>query len=132
MNTLIALISNIIIHLQRILTQRNRKDLAELLVGSNDELDVTNSFGSKAFSLLSTYRIYSPFSKYELLNGLSEKDKEEILKAILLIYPVRDNDPEVRWVEYLPNLSADENAVVSSDALNRISFDHIREQIQKC
>lgn len=126
------MISNTIIHLQRILTQRNRKDLAELLVGSNDELDVTNSFGSKNFSLLSTYRISSPFSKYELLNGLPEKDKEEILKAILLIYPVRDHDPEVRWVEYLPNLSADENSVVSSDALKRISFDHIRDQIQKC
>ena len=121
-----------IIKIQKILRYKGREDLADLLLHSRSYLDQSGSFGSRWYSVLSTFEIKSPLSVQTKLDKLSNKDKEEIFNAILLIYPIRDNSPEIVNVEYLLDVDLDINTLVETKELERISFEYIHEQIKKC
>ena len=116
-----------------ILKYRKREDLARMLRGSSYELSVSNNYGSRLYSLLTTAEIYSPIDKYELLSKLSPEDEEEIIKALHVHYPVRDREPEIVSLEFfvdpgtpVPTTQRDVRK------LRDIDFDYIKEQIDKC
>ena len=71
-----------------ILSYQKRNDLVKLLKGSSYELNVSNSYGSRLYSLLTTVEIYSPIERHEKLVSLSGEDEEEIIRSFHVIYPV--------------------------------------------
>jgi len=116
-----------------ILRYRKREDLAEMLRGSSYDLNVSNNYGSRLYSLLTTAEIYSPIDKYELLSKLLPKDEEEIIKALHMHYPVRGSEPEIVSLEFF----VDPNSPIPTThrdvrKLRDIDFDYIKEQINKC
>lgn len=121
-----------ILKIQKILRYKGRDDLASLLTHSTSYLDQSGSFGSRWYSVLSTFEIKSPLSFQEKINKLSVADKDEIFNAILLIYPIRDNSPEITHVDYIPDIDSDITSLVETKELDRISFDYIHQQIKKC
>lgn len=118
--------------LRKVLTYKGRQDLADLLRYSISFLDESNTFGSRWYSRLSTFQIKSHPSIHEKLDQLSQKDKDEIYKALLLVYPVRDNEPEITNIHYFPDFEINVTELVETKELDRISFEYIREQINKC
>ena len=116
-----------------ILNYRKRSDLGLLLQGATYDLDITGTYGSRAFSSLTSAHIYSPIGMHEKLINISEEDQQEIIKAFHVIYPVRDNDIEISWLEFF----VDPNASIPSSGrelsrLSEIDFSYISEQIVKC
>jgi|ERR1700687_1878588 len=99
----------------KLLKFRNRLHLVQLLRRARLELDVSNTYGSLLFSLLTTARIYAPIEEYERLRALSEDEQNEILRVLCEIYPPRERDIEITNVEFLvdptepaPNETMDE------------------------
>lgn len=90
----------------KLLRHRNRQDLAQLLQRAWLELDESNQYGSYLFSTLTAARVHAPIEDYERLRGLSELDKNEILSALLEIYPPRAHSIEINRVEFLVDTSA--------------------------
>jgi len=66
------------------------------------------------------------------LDQLSKKDKDEIFQALLLVFPLRDSEPEITEVIYYPDFDIYVTALVETKELDRISFEYINEQIRKC
>lgn len=118
--------------LRKVLTYKGRQELADLLRHSVSFLDESSTFGSRYYSRLSTFHIKSHPSIQEKLNNLSEKDKEEIFQALILVYPLRDNEPEITKIIYYPDFDIEVTELVETKELDRISFDYIHEQIKKC
>ncbi len=85
----------------QILAYRSRSDLANLLRQSKYELNVSNTYGSRLFSLLTTLEVYSPINKNEELTKLPDDDQREIITAFHVLHPVRDGEPEINSVEFL-------------------------------
>lgn len=118
--------------LRKILVSKGRTDIANLLMYSRSVLNESSTFGSRSFSYLSTFDIYSPVSTNEellLLNGL---DENLIYKSVRQIYPLKDEAPEIAKVNYYVDFELDEIELVKSESLDNISFDYIKEQISKC
>jgi len=84
----------------RVLRYRNRSDLADLLKNASIEFNVSSSYGSLAFSQLTTVEIYAPIQDYDILKNLPDNDQQAILAAILEIWPPREHDMEIREVIY--------------------------------
>ena len=84
----------------RILRHRNRLDLASLLSRASVEFDISTTYGSFLFSLLTTAEVFAPLSDYDRLKALSREDNEQILNAILEIWPPRAHDMEITGVTY--------------------------------
>lgn len=118
--------------LRKVLTCKGRQDLADLLRYSVSFLDESSTFGSRWYSRLSTFHIKSPPSVQEKLDNLSKKDKDEIFQALLLVYPLRDNEPEITEIIYYPDFDINVTELVDAKELDRISFEYIHEQIRKC
>jgi hypothetical protein len=118
--------------LRKVLTYKGRQDLANLLRHSISMLDESSTFGSRWYSRLSTFYIRSHPSVQEKLNKLSKNDKNEIFQALLLVYPLRDNEPEITEVIYYPDFDIDILELVETKELDRVSFEYIQEQIRKC
>lgn len=118
--------------LRKVLTYKGREDLADLLRHSVSYLDESSTFGSRWYSRLSTFHIKSHPSYQEKLDKLSSTDKQEIFQALLLVYPLRDNEPEITEVIYYPDFDIETNELVETKELERISFDYIHNQIKKC
>lgn len=118
--------------LRKVLTYKGRQDLADLLRHSASMLDESSTFGSRWYSRLSTFHIKSHPSVQEKLDSLSKKDKDEIFQALLLVYPLRDNEPEITEIIYYPDFDIDTTELVETKELDRISFEYIHEQIRKC
>ena len=78
--------------LRKVLSYKGRQDLADLLRHSVSYLDESSTFGSCWYSRLSTFHVKSHPSIQEKLDQLSKKDKDEIYQALLLVYPLRDNE----------------------------------------
>ena len=115
-----------------ILTSKKRHDLVDMLSNSTSYLEESSTYGSRAFSTLSTFYLkYHPNKQYEIDN-LPQTDKEEIFKAVRLIYPLQDNEPEITEIIYYPDFDMDIVNLVETKELDRISFDYIHEQIKKC
>ncbi len=116
-----------------ILTYRNRPKLAKALRGSMYELNESSSFGSRWYSRLTAVEVYAPINKHDQLQKLSDEDKAEIISAFHVLYPIRDNDIEINWIEFL----VDPEAPIPLPSrkvwrLNEIDFLYITEQVAKC
>lgn len=118
--------------LRKVLSYKGREDLADLLGHSVSDLDESSTFGSRWYSRLSTFHIKSHPTYQEKLDKLSTEDKQEIFQALLLVYPLRDNEPEITEVIYYPDFDIETNELVETKELERISFDYIHNQIKKC
>src|SRR5882762_2108078 len=85
----------------KLLKFRNRHHLVQLLRRARLELDVSDTYGSLLFSLLTTARIYAPIEDYERLHSLPDHERDEILRTLREIYPPRERDIEITSVEFL-------------------------------
>ncbi len=116
-----------------ILTYRNLPKLAQALQGSMYDLNESSTYGSRLYSRLTTVEVYSPIHKHDQLQKLSDEDKAEIISAFQVLYPVRDNDVEINWIEFF----VDPEAPIPMPSrqvsrLKEIDFVYITEQISKC
>jgi hypothetical protein len=118
--------------LRQILTYKGREDIANLLQHSVSYLDESSTFGSRWYSRLSTFHIKSHPSVQDKIDKLSEADKREIFQALLLVYPTRDNEPEIIEIVYYPDFDIETDDLIETKYLERISFDYIQEQVKKC
>lgn len=118
--------------LRKILTNRGRQDLADLLKYSVSFLEKSSTYGSRRFSILSTFHIEYPIRVQEKFDKLTEKDEDDIFQALVLIYPLLDNSPEITSIEYYPNFELDATELVETKELYNVDFEHIQEQIRKC
>lgn len=118
--------------LRTALNYKGRQDLADLLRHASSILDVSSSYGTRSYSRLSTFYIKLHPSAHEKIDKLSKKDKDEIFQALLLVYPILDNEPEITEILYYPDFNIDLTELVETKELDRISFDYIHEQIKKC
>jgi hypothetical protein len=116
-----------------ILKYRKREGLAKILRGSSYDLNVSNNYGSRLYSLLTRAEIYSPIDKYELLSKLSPEDEAEIIKALHVHHPVRDREPEIVSLEFFVDPSSSITTTLRGvHKLKDIDFEYIKEQINKC
>ena len=79
----------------KLLKIRKRNDLANLFNDSRAEIRSSGQYGTRWYSILSEFVIFSPVEKYLKCKDLPENDKEFLLGLIREIYPVEDNAPEV-------------------------------------
>jgi hypothetical protein len=116
-----------------ILTYRNRPKLAQALRGAKYDLNESSTYGSRYFSRLTTVEVYAPIHKHDQLQKLSDEEKAEIISAFQVLYPVRDNDIEINWIELLVDPEAPiPKAIRQVSKLYEIDFVYITEQIAKC
>lgn len=118
--------------LRKVLSYKGRADLADLLRFSLSYLDESSTFGSRWYSRLSTFHIKSHPSIQEKLDKLADVDKREIFEALQLVYPTRDNEPEITEIIYYPDFDIEISELVEAKELERISFQYIHEQVRKC
>lgn len=104
----------------KLLRFRNRHHLVQLLRRARLELDVSDTYGSLLFSLLTTARIYAPIEDYERLRMLSDDEQNEILRTLREIYPPRERDIEITSLEFLVDPSASTPNPASEDAVKEI------------
>ena len=74
--------------------------MATLLSRARVDFDVSTTYGSFLFSLITTAEIYAPILAYDRLRALSREDNERILDARLEIWPPRANDMEITGAIY--------------------------------
>ena len=111
-----------------ILKNRGRGDLSELLEGSDYDFYQSGDYGSRWFSQLTSVNIYSNVEKIDELRALPEKDKDEIIKAFLTIYPVRERDIEINDIEFLVSKSRQINEKeLENKDMNKIELDFWKE-----
>jgi hypothetical protein len=119
--------------LRKVLRYKGRNDLAELLKNSRSSLNESSTYGSRWYSVLSTFEIYSPIRLNEKITQLSDEDREELLQALLLIYPLKESEPEITDIEFYPDFDLDDDIeLVATENLNNIDFEYIQEQVKKC
>ena len=113
----------IIKSISEILEINHHKDISDLLVFSRHNIDKSSRFGSQDHSTLSTFEIISPPVQTSKLNDLGEEKKREILKAVLSIFPVQDNAPEITKIIFKadPQLSRETEFVQYIDDLELIN-----------
>jgi len=105
--------------IRRILTYRKRSDLAQLLERARLELDVSNTYGSHLFSLLTTAEVYAPIHDYECLRILPQEDQDLILQILLEVHPPRDHDVEITQLEFRLEPGSPTDYLISGDELLR-------------
>ena len=116
-----------------ILNYFNRNDLANLLYGSTYNIDTSSTYGSRYCSLIASIHFFTDIKKTEKLNNLSADDKEEILKAVHVIYPVMDHESEITYIEFHVNPELPIPSISSIPTrIQSIDFDYIHEQMEKC
>ena len=110
-----------------------RIDLIKLLKGATYDLNISNSYGKRAFSQATGLRIYTDIEKYEKLKLLSQKDHDDIIKAFNIIYPPMEHEIELLWLEFYvdPTLSIPKTKI-KLIKISEIDFDYLHEQIAKC
>ncbi len=82
--------------LTKILLYKKREDLAGLLDGCLSEIYSWGQYGSRHNSILSKFIIYAPIQKFYELKKLNNTDKILIFDCILEVYPVVENEPEIK------------------------------------
>jgi len=119
--------------LQKILKAKGHFKVSDLLRGSYSFLNESGTYGSRWFSTLSSFEIYSPLKEYEQLNKLSQTEKTEMLNCVLAIYPLREKSPEVTCIEFFPDVDLmTGEEFVDANELNKLSFEYISDQLAKC
>ena len=111
---------------------KGREDLADLFRHSVSLLEESSTFGSRWYSRLSTFHIKSHPDVQAKIDCLSKEDKSEIFKALLLVYPLRDSEPEITEIIYYPDFDIETTELIETKELERVSFEYIHEQINKC
>jgi len=103
-----------IIQLIKMLKNKKRNDLAELLVGSRSVIEQTDQYGSYWNKFLSSFVIFARREKYKKLQKISDKDRELILQCILEIFPISP-EQEIGFLDFrlLPN----ENKIKENESL---------------
>ena len=109
----------------RVLRHRNRFDLASLLSRASIDFDVSSTYGSFLFSMITTAEIYAPISDYDRLRALSREDNERIFDALLEIWPPRAHDMEITGVAYRLDPDSLEHAPDDTEDLLR-QLDRLR------
>jgi hypothetical protein len=71
-----------IIKIRKILQNKKRSDLSDLLRLSRSVLNESSTFGSYYYSTLSTFQIFSPLNQNDILSQLPKEDYGEIRKAV--------------------------------------------------
>ncbi len=116
-----------------ILTYRIRQDLARAIQGCSYELNESSTYGSRLHSILTSVELYAPIQKHEFLQKLTVEDKEEIIRAFQVLYPVRDNDIEIHHIEFLIDPDSPIPVIQSRTShLKDVDFVYITEQVDKC
>ena len=104
-----------------VLQYRKQVKLAKLLINSEYDFTESSTYGSQWNSTLTTVNIYSPIKYHEKLLLISENEKEEIIKAFHVIYPVKANEIEINHIELFvhpdkPILEDEKNIIKQNDA----------------
>ena len=115
------------------LTYYKRPDLARLLASSSYELDESTTYGRAYNAYRAGVQFFSDIRTHEKLEQLTEDDKETILKAFQVVYPLRSGGIDVCWIETFVDPSA---PIPSGPAirlkLSDLNLAYISEQIEKC
>lgn len=103
--------------------ENKHKEISDLLVFSRHNIDESSTFGSRVHSTLSTFEIISPPVQTSKLNDLGEEKKKIIHDAVLLLFPIQDNAPEITEIIYkaAPELSRANEFVQYIDDLELIN-----------
>ncbi len=101
--------------------------ISKLLTFSKSRLVKSNSFGTKYNSIISDFEIISPPIQTAKLKSLTEVEKKEILSAVLLIYPIADNSPEITELIFKADIHLSSDAefiqiINDEDLINDISI----------
>lgn len=80
-----------IIELIKKLKNKNRKDVADLLIGCKSEIEETDRYGSYCNKFLSVFDICASSENYQKLQKLYENDRGLIFNCILEIYPKNES-----------------------------------------
>ncbi|MBO6186570.1 MAG: abortive infection family protein [Chryseobacterium sp.] len=124
---------NDIKRLRKVLKYKELKDLSDLLKNSRSNIRESSTYGTMWYSVISYFEIYSPIRLNEKLILLSDEDKSKLLKAILLIYPIKENEVEIVDIEFYPDFDLEEEyQLIETASLKNIDFEYIQEQIEKC
>ncbi len=93
-----------IIQLIKKLKEKNRNDLAKLLIGCRSRIEETEQYGSYWNRFLSCFIIYAPKERYQKLQKISEEDRSIILECLLELYP-KSEKLEIGFFDFrfLPN-----------------------------
>ncbi len=119
--------------LTQILAYRNRPDLAKALQGCSYDLNESSTYGSRWNSILTSVELYAPIQKHESHQKFTDNDKDEIIRAFHVLYPVRDDAVEINHIEFL----IDPDAPIPMSPrkmihLEKIDYIYITEQVEKC
>ena len=103
-----------------LMRSNGRPDLADLIAPGRSELNESSNYGSRLFSVLSSFLIYLPQAHYLKAKNLSANEKDFILQNVLHLYPAMDHAPEVISIDILLDKNLAET-VVRAPILNRSS-----------
>jgi hypothetical protein len=87
-------------------------EIANNLIESRFQLNTSGTFGSRLNSILSTGEIFSPSGKNALLNNLSDVNKDLLLQAVLGVYPIKDNAPEITEIIFSSDVNLNHTQLV--------------------
>lgn len=119
--------------LRKLLKHRGHERLADLLKYSYSFINESTTFGRRWGSFISTFEIHSPLSFHESLMEISAFEKNELHKCLLSIHPPKDNCPDIKYVEFFPDVDLiPDSDLIETDNLKTISFEYIQDQIRKC
>lgn len=103
----------------RILRYGGRPDLARLLRGSRYWIDESSTYGSYAFSVLSTVEVCVPLQTHHRVAALPDADAETIFEAFRALYPPRDNSVEIRGLRFRAEPDLDAALETSANTITR-------------
>ncbi len=103
------------------------KDVSDLLIHSQHKIIESSTYGKGLHSYISTFEIISSPVHTLKLSQLGEVKKEAILDGVHLLYPFKDNSPEIREITFIvdPKMSNDTEfiQIIDKDELiNNISI----------
>lgn len=79
---------------------KEREDLSELLKYSYENIEQSDSWGTRLYSRISTFEIYSPLKQHLELKKLPDRDITIILDAVQIAIPAKDYGAEVTRIEF--------------------------------
>jgi hypothetical protein len=113
---------------RRLLAHRGRNDLARLLQRAELELDISDCYGSYAYSQLATAEVRAPIEDYEALRRLPQDAIDVILGVLQEIRPPRENDIEIVDLVFRVDAEAVSSASMTDDELIR-EIEHVRDMM---
>ena len=119
--------------LRKLLKYRKSEKIADLLAHSHSVVNESSTFGSRWYSTLSTFEIYSPLKQHEELMKLNVVEQNAVLTCLHTIYPIKESAPEITGIEFFPDVDLiSDSELVEPEKLEKVSYDFIQDQIRKC